>query len=210
MDNSEIIFETPRETVNIKLIKEIPKSKDTHVFAVCITSDGYPLIGVRRTSFAFQEILSQETSDSIFRVSKKLLKFMYHNEIQIIFRRLKRGYINNIDPYFEELILLGGKINKKETIKDCLHRELKEESDDIITVKEFGTSIIKLTTYDKIFNKNYMGYCMACYINQSLNDLIKHSIYNVEIRKIKYLNECKDNDKFEYLSYIYNMLINSK
>ncbi|AST09507.1 mRNA decapping enzyme [NY_014 poxvirus] len=206
----EIVFETPREIVNIKQIKEIPRLKDTHVFAACITKDGYPLIGVRRTSFAFQEILSQETPDSIFRVSKKLLKYMYHNEIQVIFRRLKRGYINNINPYFEELILLGGKLDKKETIKDCLHRELKEESDDLITVKEFGNVILKLTTHDKIFNKIYTGYCMACFINQSLNELTQSSIYNVEIRKIKYLNECIDNDKFEYLSYIYNMLINNK
>lgn len=51
---------------------------------------------------------------------------------------------------------------------------------------------------------------MACFINQSLEDLSHTSIYNVEIRKIKSLNDCINDDKYEYLSYIYNMLVNSK
>ncbi|WIG62319.1 mRNA-decapping protein D9 [Camelpox virus] len=208
--DEEVIFETPRELISIKLIKDIPRSKDTHVFAACITSDGYPLIGARRTSFAFQAILSQQNSDSIFRVSTKLLRFMYYNELREIFRRLRKGSINNIDPHFEELVLLGGKLDKKESIKDCLRRELKEESDERITVKEFGNVILKLTTRDKLFNKVYIGYCMACFINQSLEDLSHTSIYNVEIRKIKSLNDCINDDKYEYLSYIYNMLVNSK
>ncbi|UZN93754.1 NUDIX domain protein, partial [Monkeypox virus] len=89
--DEEVIFETPRELISIKRIKDIPRSKDTHVFAACITSDGYPLIGARRTSFAFQAILSQQNSDSIFRVSTKLLRFMYYNELREIFRRLRKG-----------------------------------------------------------------------------------------------------------------------
>ncbi len=105
---------------------------------------------------------------------------------------------------------MGGKLDKKESIKDCLRRELKEESDEHITVKEFGNVILKLTTSDKLFNKVYIGYCMACFINQSLEDLSHTSIYNVEIRKIKSLNDCINDDKYEYLSYIYNILINSK
>ncbi|AOP31592.1 mRNA decapping enzyme [Skunkpox virus] len=203
-DSEEMIFETPRELVSIKRIKDIPRTKDTHVFAACITSDGHPLIGARRTSFAFQAILSQQDSNSVFRVSTKLLRFMYYNEIREIIRRLRKGSINNIDPHFEELILLGGKLDKKESIKDCLKRELKEESDERITVKEFGNVILKLTTRDKLFNKVYIGYCMACFIDQSLSELVHNSIYNVEIRKIKSLNECMSDDKYEYLSYIYN------
>ncbi|CAC21324.1 86R protein [Yaba-like disease virus] len=212
MENfSSVIFETSREFVVVERINEVPYSKNTHVFAICITSDNKPLIAARRTSFAFQEIMTQRKNpNSTLSVKKSLLKYMYNNEIKEINRRLENGNIVSFNPLFEELILLGGKINKSESVNDCLLREIQEESDFHLSIKRFGNKLLKLTTFDKLFNKTFISYCTTCFINESLEKALSFSIYNVEIRELKSLIDCVKNDKFNYLSFIYNTLVHSK
>ncbi|AOA33044.1 hypothetical protein GTPV_gp082 [Goatpox virus Pellor] len=209
------MIETDRENVTIERVNEIPDEKNTHVFAICITSDGKPLIAARRNSFAFQEIMSQRVlPTSILKVSKHLLKYMYNNEIKEIQRRLLKGSYLNVSQMtnnsFEELILLGGKINKSESISDCLQREIQEESDSNLTIKCFGNKCVKLTIFDKLFDKTYISYCTTCYITETISQAISSIIYNVEIRALKSLFECFKNDKYHYLLFIYNTLVNSK
>ncbi|ABI99250.1 MutT motif protein [Deerpox virus W-848-83] len=210
---SSTIFETSREIVSVEKVDEIPRSKSIHVFAICITSDNKPIIAARRTSFVFQEIMSQRKSPtSTLKVSKNLLRYMYNNEIKEISRRLKKGIIliNNINSSFEELILLGGKINKSESVNECLQREIQEESDYHLTIKCFGQELIKISIYDKLFEKKYISYCKICYINETLSTILSFKLYNVEIRELKSLIDCSNNDKYKYLFFIYNTLINSK
>ncbi|ASK51292.1 mRNA decapping enzyme [Eptesipox virus] len=206
--SSIIYFDTPRESISIESVSNIQRAKNTHVFAICITSDNKPIIAARRSSFAFQEIMAKRTTpETILKVPKKLLSYMYQNEIQEINRRLSNSstiLFSNID--FEELILLGGKINKQESINDCILREIKEESDSSLTIKKIGNKSLKLTIYDKLFNKTYISYCTICYVKENLNEVLQSRIYNVEIRELKLLFDCINNDKYEYLFYIYNTL----
>ncbi len=207
--NDGTLFDTPRETVNITRISEVPKDDNIHIFAICVTSDNEPLLAVRRSSFAFQKIMTQRNSPySILRIPRFLLAYMYTNEIREIDRRLKNCNINDL-PFgskFEELILLGGRINKCESLQECLKREIGEESDSCLTVMGFGDKIVKVTTLDKISNKTFINYCTLCYVEETLQQVKRNKIYNVEVRKLKSLNDCVENDKYNYLSFIYNTL----
>ncbi|QHR82626.1 decapping enzyme [Brazilian porcupinepox virus 1] len=205
------LFETNREVVYIERVTKIPISTNLHVFAICITSDNFPLIAIRRTSFAFQEVILCNKSTSMISVSKDLLKYMYNNELKEIDMRSTSNFKIKFDnDTFEEIILIGGKINKSETIRDCLYREIQEESDYKISVKSISDDFLKLTIMDKLFNKKYISYCTICYINENLSTILENDIYNIEIKKIKSLFDCKKNDKFIYLSFIYNTLVDSK
>ncbi|AAR07442.1 86R [Yaba monkey tumor virus] len=209
--NTSVMFETSRELVVVEKVNDVPCSKNTHVFAICITSDNKPLIAARRTSFAFQEIMMQRKNPkATLFVKKSFLKYMYSNEIKEINRRLDNGYIVSFNPLFEELILLGGKIDKYESVNDCLSREIREESDFHLSIRQFGDKLLKLTIFDKLFNKTFISYCTTCFINESLEKSLSFNIYNVEIRELKSLIDCVKNDKFNYLSFIYNTLIHSK
>ncbi|QDJ95095.1 mRNA decapping enzyme [Hypsugopox virus] len=200
-------FNTCRESVSIEHVSAIPRTKNTHVFAICITKDNKPIIAARRSSFAFQEIMSKRTTpETTLIVPQKLLLYMYPNEIHEINRRLQKGNILLSNSNFEELILLGGKINKQESVNDCLIREIREESDAALTIKKIGSKSLKLTIYDKLFNKTYVSYCTTCYINETLDIALQSRIYNVEIRNLKLLFDCINNDKYEYLTFIYNTL----
>ncbi|AAL69822.1 SPV083 mutT motif [Swinepox virus] len=208
------LFETDREVICIEDTDNIQHNKNTHVFAICITSDNKPIVAARRSSFVFQETMSQRTSPtSTLKVSKHLLKYMYPNEIKEIFRRLQKGSINDryiLSNCFEEIILLGGRLNKSESINDCLYREIREESDSKISIKHISNKFLKLTIFDKLFNKTYISYCTICYINESLYESTSSRIYNVEIRGLRSLLDCRNNDKYKYLLFIYNTLVNTK
>ncbi|QHG62645.1 mutt motif [Cetacean poxvirus 1] len=210
----DMMFETDRELLHIERVSKIPQLKNTHVFAICISCDNKPILAARRTSFAFQNILSTCKSPMYtMRVPHNLLKYMYPNEIKEISLRLVEGYISkySINNNFEELIMLGGKLNSKfESIEECLIREINEESDNLLTVLSIGNDILKVTTVDKLINKTFISFCTTCYVKESLTNIIKADIFNIEVRALKCLYDVTDNDKYHYLSFIYNTLCISK
>ncbi|APG58304.1 mRNA-decapping protein D9 [BeAn 58058 virus] len=187
--------------------------KNIHVFAICLTSDNIPLVATRRISFAFHGIMARNkhfNTSQVVNISKEILKYMYNNELKEISVRLQNNKIN-INNNFEELILMGGKVDKSETVKECLCREIQEESDHMFSIKDIKDNYLKVTIVDKIFNKTYIGYCTICLIEQNIRTILSHNtLYNVEVMKIKSLFDCKNNDKYNYLYFIYNTLVNSK
>ncbi|AYP74242.1 mutT motif protein [Fowlpox virus] len=208
--NDSVTFETNREKITIdRATVEDVLDKRIHMFAVCITTDGIPIIGIRRTSFMYQYIISKRRSFSeIIAVDIRHLDYMYDNEIKEICIRAISPLTFRVfrkPEKFEELVLLGGKIKNKESIYQCLSRELSEESDDIITVKSFGKDILKLCIEDKILYRRFYGYCIVCFINQDYEE-IKKSLYNIEIKELGSLLDKTNNEKYEYLNFIYNTL----
>ncbi|QAV34397.1 m84R [Myxoma virus] len=203
-------FETPREVVFIERVDSIPQSKKTHVFAICVTADNKPIVAARRSSFVFQEMIMNMNPPIIVTISKHLTNYMYNNEIKEIKRKLQKGSVYIPRNSFEELILLGGKLNKSETIDECIQREITEETDAKLTIKSIGTACVKITITDKLFNRKYVNYCKLCYIHELMEEALSFVIYNVEIRKLKSLLDCVNNDKFTYLRFIYNTLLYSK
>ncbi|AFB76938.1 decapping enzyme [Cotia virus SPAn232] len=205
-------FDTPREFVLIERVDEVPQKKNIHVFAICVTSDNIPLVATRRVSFAFHGIMAKNkhfSTSQVVNISNELLKYMYNNELKEICVRLKNNKID-INNNFEEIILMGGKLDKSETIKECLYREIQEESDHMFSIKYIKDNFLKVTIVDKLFNKSYIGYCTICYIEENIKTILSKILYNVEVMGIKSLFDCKNNDKYNYLYFIYNTLINSK
>ncbi|UOX38757.1 DBC1 [Finch poxvirus] len=207
--NHSVTFETNREKITIEPANvEDVLDKKIHVFAVCITADGIPVIGIRRTSFMYQSIISKRRSFSeILAVDISHLKYMYNNEIKEICIRSITPFTFSGFNSFEELVLLGGKVKNKESIYQCLSRELSEESDEMITIKSFGKNILKLCIEDKILYRRFHGYCIVCIIDQEYEE-IKKSLYNIEIKALESLLDKTSNEKYEYLNFIYNTLIN--
>ncbi|QRI42792.1 mutT motif [Cheloniid poxvirus 1] len=208
--NDSVTFETNREKITIdRATVEDVSDKRIHMFAVCITTDGIPIIGIRRTSFMYQYIISKRRSFSeIIAVDISHLNYMYDNEIKEICIRAISPLTFRKSEKFEELVLLGGKIKNKESIYQCLSRELSEESDNIITVKSFGKNILKLCIEDKILHRRFHGYCIVCFINQDYEE-IRRSLYNIEIKELGSLLDKTNNEKYEYLNFIYNTLTNN-
>ncbi|ARE67595.1 SWPV1-066 [Shearwaterpox virus] len=207
--NETITFETNREKIIIEQANiEDVLDRRIHIFAVCLTADGVPIVGVRRTSFMYQSIIAKRRSFSeILAVDISHLKYMYNNEIkEICIRSIKPFTFSGFNS-FEELVLLGGKVKSKESIYQCLSRELAEESDNIITIKSFGKEVLKLCIEDKILYRRFHGYCIICVIDQNYED-IKKSLYNIEIKELGSLLDKTSNEKYEYLNFIYNTLIN--
>ncbi|ARE67295.1 SWPV2-ORF072 [Shearwaterpox virus] len=208
--NQSVTFETNREKITIEHANvEDILDKKIHVFAVCITADGIPIIGIRRTSFMYQSIISKRRSFSeILAVDISDLKYMYNNEIkEICIRSITPFTFSGFDS-FEELVLLGGKVKNKESIYQCLSRELAEESDEMITIKSFGNNVLKLCIEDKILFRRFHGYCIICVIDQEYEE-IKKSLYNIEIKALESLLDKTSNEKYEYLNFIYNTLTNN-
>lgn len=211
----EEVFETAREQVSICDIGSdgIPSSTSAHIFAVCVTSDGKPVVGVRRTSFAYQAVTARRKASPVTQVSRALLKYMYSNEVKEILIRLvtpcPQGVADS-GTVFEELVMLGGSPLKNESAHECLAREVQEESDAKLTVVGFGARALKISIYDKILEKRYAGYCMLCFVAESARDIERATLYNIEVRSICPLEKKKNNEKYEYLSYIYNTLTPTK
>lgn len=207
-----ITFETNRERITIgnANIEDILNDKRIHIFALCITSDNIPIIGVRRTSFMYQSVISKRRSFSeILAVDINHLKYMYNNEIKEICIRSIAPFTYSGFNNFEELVLLGGRVKNKESIYQCLSRELSEESDGILTIKTFGNKILKLTIEDKILCRTFYGYCIICFIDQLYSEIIK-PLYNIEIKELGSLFDRSSNEKYEYLKFIYNTLLTYK
>lgn len=212
----EEVFETPREQVSICEIgsEGIPASTNAHIFAVCVTADNVPMIGVRRTSFAYQAVTARRKASPVAQVSRTLLQYMYSNEIKEILTRLAspcpHGIILPSSSVFEELVMLGGSPLKHETAHECLAREVGEESDARLTVVRFGARALKITIYDKLLDKRYTGYCMLCFVAETAREIERAPLYNIEVRSICSLEKKKNNEKYLYLSYIYNTLTPTK
>ncbi|QGN68093.1 MutT family NTP phosphohydrolase [Equine molluscum contagiosum-like virus] len=210
----ETTFETSRERVSVCEVSpdSIPATHNTHVFAVCVTSDGVPVVGVRRTSFAYQSVILRRKQASVVPVDRALLPYMYVNELKDIYSRLLRaGQLRAPDSArFEELVLLGGCLHKQESVHECLAREIGEESDAKLTVRGFGARALKITIFDKLLAKQYTGYCTLCFVAERLAEVQHATLYNFEVRRLCSLHDKKENEKYQYLSFIYNTLIPTK
>ncbi|ATI21031.1 mRNA decapping enzyme [Western grey kangaroopox virus] len=215
------MFETSRERISVEPIDpaEISVDASTHVFAICISRDRVPIVGVRRTSFVYQSIMTKrKTFTEILPVDTRVLKYMYANEVKDIYSRLivdsdectPPAMCSVIADGFEELVLLGGCVSSGETIYQCLEREMREESDAAITVHHFGNKAVKLSIEDKILGKRYTGYCLLCFIDQLYREVRGSVLYNFEIKNLCSLLEKKNDEKYGYLHFIYNTLISSK
>ncbi|AWU47129.1 mRNA decapping enzyme [Sea otter poxvirus] len=200
-----VTFDTIREYVTIKVANTIPDIKGTRFFAICVTKDNVPIVASRRSSFAFQELMSRITTNNILHVPKNLLQFMYENELREIAGRTIGTPVNTYSK-FKEIIMMGGKANKTESPSSCLRREIKEESDNSLTVSYICDTYLYVTIFDKLIKKKFECYCTLCYVDQTLNDIVNAKIFNIEVKELCPLTKCIDNDKFEYLYYIYNTL----
>ncbi|ALA62406.1 MutT motif protein [Turkeypox virus] len=206
------MFETTRERIYIEIanMDSIYTGKRLHMFAICVTADYIPIIGIRRTSFTYQSIISRRRSFSeLLFVDINHLKYMYDNEIKEICIRSITPF--DVDEFndFEELVLLGGRTKNRETIYQCLKRELSEESDGTLTIKGFGDTMVRIVIEDKILHKTFKGYCIICFIDQYYSEINK-PLYNIEIKELSSLYDKTSNEKYKYLSFIYNTLLNCK
>ncbi|AAC55226.1 MC098R [Molluscum contagiosum virus subtype 1] len=210
----EATFETSRERVSVceACVDSIPATCSTHVFAVCVTRDGVPLVGVRRTSFAYQAVTLRRRNANITPVARELLRYMYASELKDIYSRLPRSCRLRAPEgvRFEELVLLGGCLHKQESVTECLAREIREESDSRLSARRFGARALKICIFDKLLTKQYSGYCMLCFVEQRLDDVQHATLYNFEVCRLCSLLEKSDNEKFEYLHFIYNSLVTTK
>ncbi|CCD83263.1 MutT motif protein [Squirrelpox virus] len=204
-------FETPRERVSVSVTDVVPRTKGTHVFAMCVSSDGRPIVAARRTSFAFQEVMLQRrTPDTVLRVPKTVLRYMYSNELREIASRSRYRGLQTRNDQFVELIMLGGRLTKSETAEGCLEREIREESDGTLTVRGFGRGVVLVRIFDKALGRLFEGYCMLCFVEETLAEAVSASLYNVEVRGLRALEDDPANDKFAYLMFIYNILFSLK
>ncbi|QRY18902.1 ORF-32 [Teiidae poxvirus 1] len=206
-----MMFETNRERIHIELSnKDTYHDSRAHIFAVCITTDNVPVVGIRRTSFMYQSIITSRKSISeILTVDVNQLNYMYGNEIKEICIRAITPFTFGGVSTFEELVLLGGKVKSDESIYQCLSRELMEESDGNISIKSFGKDILSLVIEDKMLYRTFYGYCILCFINQMYSELTK-PLYNIEIKELTSLLIKSNNEKYEYLYFIYSTLLTCK
>ncbi|ANS71173.1 mRNA decapping enzyme [Pteropox virus] len=205
MEECSITFETEREKVILTPTPKPTSISGVRVFAICVTTDNVPIVAQRRTSFVFQHIVSTSSKKNTTKVSKHLLQYMYENEVREL---ACRSSVRKIewDNNFCELIMIGGKANKSESVNSCLRREIREESDSTVSVKSISDKFFHVSIYDKLIQKCFECYCTLCYINQSLEDITSTRIFNIEVRSLCPLYSYKNNDKFEYLNFIYKSL----
>ncbi|ABJ09007.1 MutT motif protein [Nile crocodilepox virus] len=207
------MFETPREAVTVRRatiaeIADCDRFHNLHLFGLCLTTDRVPIVGVRRTSFTYQnKWLSRRRGEQL--VMKYIdFKYVYPKEIKDIRARLATAAELPSNDGFEELTLLGGSVrNRRETIEKCIHREIAEETDDSLRIGTITDVACAIDILDKSTGKTFRGYCILCLLNQPYSDVPKDSLYNMEVEYLCSLLEKSGNEKFAYLNHIYEQLV---